>query len=574
MQGFLRHSPEENALRKTLLMVYSFSVGCYLISGSFLLTMGFLKPESDKVHRIIYCMLGFGSIGLCGVGAIAAKTTEKDALDLATNDYLRSNDQKKDLARRAYFDETEREMRFEQAKQQMQMAVNGNFNQIYGALQANIEQQQNQQKLIVNLAKQVQQLKQGNPVKSQVANHRPVEDLDQLSVRDSEENYSTEISNILPPNNRRSLPEVIASNRITQLFFAGTRVGKTALVKACIFKKLEREPNTLFFISACKRNDWFGLEDVQSQEFGYHHSISNGSDIQGIINQVNNAFSIYNYRANNLTEDEQKASSPVILILDDWTAQMKNLSTKRDSKNDVVSKLVSIANNGAGCNVTVWVTGQSANVDTYGFLDAATRRTMNFAALGRIVVDENGRLEGGYDAIETTVSNTNRIFTPDKAAQLSEEYNVWRGRRDRDNNYSISPLALLSIGAETWFEELEDYTPIIQAAKKNKPVSSTGQKILKNMEKTPVDDNQNKFWGYVAKLEGQILEKAVEKGLTPSDVLNNCSAAVQIRKDEAIKNRISKDFIEGMFRRLAQEGKGRIEESDHQGKPVIRFFSS
>lgn len=263
------------------------------------------------------------------------------------------------------------------------------------------------------------------------------------------------------------LPELIAHNRITQLFVAGTRVGKTALVKAAIAEILKHYPNTTFFISACKKNDWFGLENIKSKEYGYHHSLSNGADIEGIYKQVKNAFNIYKYRAENLDEEDQKASSKVILILDDWLVQCSLLNQfGGDKKKEIIAMLVSIANNGAGCNVTIWGTGQSGNLDAWIFLDGSTRKTMNFCALGRYSLNRQGNPEGGYDAIDSQViMNTNKLFNKEDLIKLKAEYKQIREKRDLDGEYSIAPLALCSIGAKIWFEELEDYTNVIEEAK-------------------------------------------------------------------------------------------------------------
>jgi hypothetical protein len=275
------------------------------------------------------------------------------------------------------------------------------------------------------------------------------------------------------------LPELIAHNRITQLFVAGTRVGKTALVKATIAEVLKNYPNTTFFISACKKNDWFGLETIKSKEYGHHHSLSNGLNIEGIYKQVKNAFNIYKYRAENLDEEEQKSSPKVILILDDWLVQCTLINQMGGAeKKEIIAMLTSIANNGAGCNVTIWGTGQSANIDAWLFLDGSTRKTMNFCALGRIVNSSNGQIEGGYDAIDTQIiQNANKLFGSEELIRLKTEYKKFREKRDVDDDYSIAPLALCSIGAKIWFEELEDYSNIIEEAKakrlnKRKPASA------------------------------------------------------------------------------------------------------
>ncbi len=584
MQGFLRHNQEERALRKTLGMVYGLSISGFTLSVIFLISMAFLKPESNKVHRTLYVLLGVGSFGCATVGGILSKTTEDDTLLLAQTDYLRRNDRVDEMSKRANFDQKERERQYQQLNTQMEMATSGKFRELI----FHLEQQRQHIAWLTQQQKQTNQklVNSSTPLSTsnQFVDHQPrTESRTANSPNNSQTNSTTQpiLSpssanevNHLPSRKRRvSLPQQIAPNRIPQLFVAGTRVGKTALVKACIYHKLQSDPHTTFFISACKRNDWFGLEDVYSEEFGHHHSISNGSDVQGIVSQVDNIFRIYDYRAKNLTEDEQKASSPVIGILDDWLVQVKNLDTNPKAKKWVMANLVSIANNGAGCNVTLWVTAQSANLESFGFLDGTTRSTMNLAVLGRIVQDkETGRLEGGYKTIDMAVSNKNQLFTPEEASDLYSEYKTWMGRRDLNGNYSIAPLALLSIGAETWFEELEDYSPIIEAAKKNKPRSSMAQSI--NLEKEPEDKPKDKFWDLIAKLEGQILEKGVtEKGLTPSDVLNNCSAAVQIRRDENMRDRISKEFVEQMFNRLVDEGRGRVEHQESNGQSFLRFWS-
>jgi hypothetical protein len=197
-----------------------------------------------------------------------------------------------------------------------------------------------------------------------------------------------------------------------------------------------------------------------------------------------------------------------------------------------------------------------------------------------------GALGGGKGGVKTMqINGLIEIHLHAYRDEIGDLYPALKGtitglsKDDRGNPLSI-PIKLEKWMQPEYILSLFPALKTIDCTPKNKPLSSAGQKIIQNLEKSPEDKEKEGFWNLIAQLESDILKRAEqmgEKGITPSDALNNCTASAKIKKcgdaDQYLNRPFDKSFIEEVFTKLASEGKGRIEQCDHNGQPYIRFFT-
>lgn len=199
---------------------------------------------------------------------------------------------------------------------------------------------------------------------------------------------------------------IAARNRQSLVMAGPPGIGKTTTLLAWLYSVFEADSSTQFFIASRKRDRWLGLGLLPEvfQQIG-----KRDEDYRKLFRHVERVSRIL-YERMDLEEEERGESNPVWLVLDDWFSITNSLNkSSGDIKKEWEACLANIGDIitlGREQKVGVCVSTHSLNLAALGVAeDANIRACLSILALGRIVVDEHGRKEGGYDAINLAMRN-------------------------------------------------------------------------------------------------------------------------------------------------------------------------
>jgi len=199
---------------------------------------------------------------------------------------------------------------------------------------------------------------------------------------------------------------IAARNRQSLVMAGPPGMGKTTTLLSLLYSVFEADPSTQFFIAGRKRDRWLGLGLLPEvfQQIG-----EKDEDYRKLFRHVERVFNTL-YERMDLDEEERGSKNPVWLVLDDWFSITNALNKKTgDIKKEwecCLARIGDIITLGREVKVGVLVGTHSLNLAALGVAeDANIRSCLSILALGRIVVDERGRKEGGYDAINLAMRN-------------------------------------------------------------------------------------------------------------------------------------------------------------------------
>ncbi|WP_414573164.1 hypothetical protein [Nostoc sp. CCY 9925] len=157
-----------------------------------------------------------------------------------------------------------------------------------------------------------------------------------------------------------------------------------------------------------------------------------------------------------LLEQGQRVFSPVVLAITDWQS-IKDLltSSAKDVFKEVVSKLMTLANNGAALGTTIWIDTQSPKITDWGLGSSSIRDNFDIFAIARIGHDENNIPIGDTNCVTKTAQNPLIVAQEsDRSRVLNQFTQLQEGMKNGDIKSSIilSTAGFVRIGITPNFE--------------------------------------------------------------------------------------------------------------------------
>jgi hypothetical protein len=241
-----------------------------------------------------------------------------------------------------------------------------------------------------------------------------------------------------------------------------------------------------------------GIEPVHPNIKRSHHFGFNLQDID--LGAINAIWEIYEQRQQ-LLEQGVRDFSPVVLAITDWQS-IKDLlsSASKDTFKEVVSKLMTLANNGAALGTTIWIDTQSPKISDWGLGSSSIRDNFDIFAIARIGYDENNNPIGDCNCVTKTAQNS--LIIPqesDRSRVLTQFAQLQEGMKAGDIKSSVilSTAGFVRIGITPEFErsalQFETATKIQDQTTTKTNCGEINDKVLSLIPNNWIDINSPEF---------------------------------------------------------------------------------
>ncbi|MHC0068797.1 hypothetical protein ACWATR_39055 [Nostoc sp. UIC 10890] len=234
----------------------------------------------------------------------------------------------------------------------------------------------------------------------------------------------------------------------SKVVVAPSRTGKTTVLYFLLDELFKNQPQSECYVWQGK-----GVEPVHPNIKRDHHFGFNLKDID--LGAVDAIWDIYEERQQ-LLEQGQREFNPACLVITDWQSIHDLLKSQaKDVFKDVISRLLTIVNNGAGLGVTLLLDTQSANINEWGLGSGSIRDNFDIFAIARIGFDENDIPIGDCNCVTKIAQNQNIVAKESDRTRVMQQFtDLQAGMRNGDivSSVILSTAGIVRIGITPQFE--------------------------------------------------------------------------------------------------------------------------